>query len=220
MRNERPFLNCVIVLGGSFNPVHSGHIALAKAFVNLLKPTQLRMIPTGFSLYKQPIGVSDDDRIAMLSLACEAFNGITQWVIDTQEITRARGGVASFTVDTLTTLRREWGADTSLVFLMGADQLLLLHTWKNWRDLFELAHFAVGARPSFDYHKINEEVASVWTTRSGTLASLETTPYGSTYMWPHLLSEASSTAIRQGKRWDFVSPQVRTYIEQHHLYQT
>ena len=132
---------CIALLGGSFDPVHHGHIALAALFAGLLQPDQLRILPAR-PWQKSGLQASDSQRVAMLELA---FDGQPFAVtIDLQEIER---GSATYTVETLRGLRAELGDAASLVFVMGADQLQKLDTWRDWQELFALANLGVAARP-------------------------------------------------------------------------
>ena len=211
---------CIVILGGSFDPVHTAHLALAEHVVNLLKPTQLRIIPTGSSLQKSACHATPEQRIAMLSLAFAKLAQTTPLVIDTQEINRAELGVPSYSVDTLTQLRNEFGLAASLVFLIGADQLQQLHRWKNWRHLFDLAHIFVVTRPGFTVHAraIDQLVANEFKQRAGNIEQLRSQPCGHSYLSTDLSIAISSTQIRNGNNLSLVPPDVLKYIQQHHIY--
>ena len=109
---------CIAILGGSFDPVHLGHVALAEHFVGLLQPDELRVIPAGNPWQKHGLQATAQQRVAMVKLAFDQQP--VPVVIDEQEIRRA---TATYTIDTLQALRRTLGNDVSIVFLMGADQL-------------------------------------------------------------------------------------------------
>ena len=209
---------CIVILGGSFDPVHSAHVALAEHVVHLLKPSQLRIIPTGSSRQKAACRANPEQRVAMLSLAFAKLAKTTPLFIDTQEIERAESGLQSYSVDTLTQLRSEFGPSASFVFLIGADQLHQLHHWKNWRYLFDLAHIAVAARPGFTLNGINKLVANELKRRAGTIEQLQTQPNGHTYLCAELSIDISSTQIRNGNNLSLVPPDVLNYIQQHHIY--
>src|SRR5437773_6426102 len=118
MRPDQSPRRCIAVLGGSFDPVHNGHVALAKYFVTLLAPDLLRVIPTGNPWQKYGLEASAADRVEMVS---RAFSGqAVEVIIDQQEIQRE---TATYTIDTLQSLRSELGPHASIIFLMGADQL-------------------------------------------------------------------------------------------------
>ena len=215
---------CVLVLGGSFDPVHCGHVALAKHFVALLQPQELKLIPTGLPWQKNNLVASAAHRVRMLQLAFDQGFDISV-TIDEQEIQRAEQQKSSYSIDTLSKLRAEIGEQASLVFLIGADQLQNLHTWKQWRQLFTLAHICVAARPGFtlDANSINKEVAQEWSERKGTLQEIKLAPAGKTFIAQDLAWDVSATDIR--REWkqnqqttSLIPSKVLDYIQQHHLY--
>jgi nicotinate-nucleotide adenylyltransferase len=212
---------CVALLGGSFDPVHHGHVALAALFQELLKPDQLRVVPAGNPWQKSGLHASGEQRVAMLRLAFgEAGVDVT---IDTQEIAR---GAPTYSIDTLRSMRAELGPDAAIVFLMGADQLQQLDTWREWRALFDLAHFGVAARPGFTlaHAALPAAVAQEISVRQGSLEQLRTTPSGRVFLAETLDVDISATQVRAALQRgaqanSLISPVVLDYIQQHHLYE-
>ena len=216
--------SCILVLGGSFDPVHSGHIALAKHFVALMRPQELRLIPTGQPWQKRGLIADAEHRVAMLTLAFTNEIDVPV-VIDQREIEQAEQKKSNYTVETLSKLRAELGEQTCIVFLMGADQLQNLHTWKDWRQLFNLAHICAATRPGFtlDESSINKEVAREWSERSATPQEIRQTNAGKTYLANELAWDVSATDIRRELKQkqqttSLIPPKVLDYIQQHHLY--
>lgn len=209
---------CVAILGGSFDPVHSGHVAIAQLMNSLLIPTQLRIIPTGWSTQKNTFHANSTHRLAMLTLALKELAKKAPLFIDEQEIKRADLGMPSYSVETLSNLRNEYGDEASLIFLMGADQLQQLHHWKNWAQLFDLAHIVVVKRPGFDPNTVDKSVAKEITRRYGSLDQLRTQPFGHTFICTDLDIDISSTQIRNGNNLSLVPVDVLNYIQQHQLY--
>ncbi|NHZ96626.1 nicotinate-nucleotide adenylyltransferase [Massilia sp. CCM 8734] len=216
---------CVALLGGSFDPVHNGHVALATLFATLLEPDQLRILPAGSPWQKNGLQASDADRIAMLRLAFagEAADIAQAVTLDLQEIER---GTPTYTIDTLRSVRAELGPQASIVFLMGSDQLQQLDSWREWRQLFELAHIGVAARPGFSMADaaLPAAVAEELTMRRGSLAQLRNTPSGRAYLAETLDVDISATQIRAAlqrgeKANSLISPVVLDYIQQHNLYE-
>lgn len=217
---------CVLLLGGSFDPIHNGHVALGATFVRLLGATELRVIPTvpwqKSSLVATPEQRADMAALAFADMPCRV-------VVDRQEIERGR---PTYTVETLRALRAElepvYGKNASLCFLMGADQLQRLDTWHDWHDLFALAHLCVAARPGFllDGPGIPAAVAAEFRGRLVAPEQLCSKPAGQTCIAPDLAVDISSTRIRQALaagnyQHDSGSPipaPVLDYIEQHNLY--
>ena len=213
---------CVLLLGGSFDPIHNGHVALGATFVRLLGASELRVIPT-VPWQKSSLVATPQQRADMAALA---FAGEPyRVVIDRQEIDRGR---PTYTVETLRALRAELQSDTALCFLMGADQLERLDTWHDWRGLFALAHLCVAARPGFqlDGPGIPAEVAAEFGARLVPAQRLCSRPAGNACIAPDLAVDISSTRIRAALaggnyRHDSGSPipaPVLDYIEQHNLY--
>lgn len=212
-------MNCIAVLGGSFDPVHNGHLALAKYFTDLFAPTCLRVIPAGNPWQKQGLQAKAEDRVAMLELAFAAQKPAV--IIDQQEIQRH---TASYSIDTLRALRAELGPDTSILFLIGADQLQRLHTWRDWQQLFDYAHICAATRPGFALAAMPEAVATEFTRRGATKETIRATPHGHCYIGKDLAIDISATEVRarlrEGAAPEALLPTaVLDYIQQHHLYQ-
>lgn len=213
---------CVALLGGSFDPVHKGHVALADYFIALLQPDELRVIPAGNPWQKHGLQASGQDRMAMVR---SAFS--TQKVavnIDQQEILRDS---ATYTIDTLRAVRKELGPDVSVVFLMGADQLQHLNTWQEWQQMFDYAHICAASRPGFamDAAHVPADVAQEFARRAGSPEQIRNTAQGLAYLAPNLAVDISATAIRAALQRgehpiSLVPPGVLDYIEQHHLYKS
>jgi nicotinate-nucleotide adenylyltransferase len=219
--NER----CILLLGGSFDPVHEGHIGLARYFCTLLHPDELRLIPAGRPWQKPEMSTAPEHRIAMLRLA------FADWVvpvqIDTQEIERDG---PSYAVDTLRTLRKAVGNQTSLVWVIGADQLLNLHTWHQWQALFSLTNFCIAVRPGYQLSRegLNDQVAAEISRRQANAEQLRASASGLCFIATNLALDISSSALRAtlGDNPSLPEPQgllpapVLDYIQRHHLYQT
>jgi len=218
---------CIALLGGSFDPVHHGHVALAELFTCLLRPDELRVMPAGQPWQKKNgLEAGDADRVAMLELAFAA--SCAPVVVDTREIDRHG---ATYTVETLREVRAELGADASIVFLMGADQLQKLDTWRDWQDLFGLANFGVAARPGYrlDDAGLPPVVAAELAQRRASFDDVRASPAGKVCVAHTLAVDISATAVRAAlhatQRTDkvphlsaLVAPQVLDYIQQHNLY--
>jgi nicotinate-nucleotide adenylyltransferase len=213
---------CVALLGGSFDPVHAGHVALAELFARLLHPDQLRIVPAGRPWQKSGLEASDADRVAMLELAFSKEDFAV--TIDLQEIER---NGATYTIDTLRAVRAEAGPAASIVFVMGADQLHKLDTWRDWRALFEVANIGVAARPGFELaaDKLPPAVAYELAARIGTAEEVRAAPNGRVCVAHTLAVDISATQVRAAIRQEnnangLVAPAVLDYIQQHHLYKS
>jgi nicotinate-nucleotide adenylyltransferase len=144
-------LTAIGILGGTFDPVHNAHLAMARAALEHLKLDKVLFIPTGPTRYRTPAIASGEDRVAMLRLALE---GEPRFAIDTREL---RSGASGYTVDTLKALKSEL-ADSELHLLIGADQYEKLATWHRPDAIQRLARIAVFGRPGV---RIDESVKQV-----------------------------------------------------------
>lgn len=212
---------CIAVLGGSFDPVHDGHVALGSYFAKLLAPDELRIIPAGNPWQKQGLQATPEHRVAMAALA---FRGLAvPVVIDEQEIHRP---AQTYTIDTLRALRAELGPEASIAFLIGADQLQQLHTWKEWQHLFDYAHICAASRPGFKIAAgdLPAEVARELLRREGSAVQIRETAKGLAFVANNLAVDISATEIRaalhRGQHPEALVPAgVLDYIKQHRLYE-
>ena len=126
----------IALFGGTFDPVHLGHAALAEAALARLPLAEVLWLPSGSPGHRAPPGASARDRLAMLRLAT-ANN--PRYRIDAAKLESPE---PTYTVHTLARLRAQLGGAQPLVLLLGSDSFLSLPTWLRWRELFELAHIA------------------------------------------------------------------------------
>jgi len=130
------------LFGGTFDPIHYGHLRTAFELWQLLKLSQVRFLPTGNPPHREAPLASSELRLEMVRAAVAGQPG---FAVDDREIRRS--GV-SYSVDTLTDLRREH-PQRSLCLLLGMDAFLGMPTWHRWREIFELAHVVVAHRPGW-----------------------------------------------------------------------
>jgi nicotinate-nucleotide adenylyltransferase len=213
---------CILLLGGSFDPVHAGHIGLAHYYCTLLHPDELRLIPAGHPWQKTGMNTPAEHRIAMLKLAFSHWPVPVR--IDTQEIQRPG---PSYTVDTLRELRLTLGEHVSLAWVIGADQLTNFHTWHEWRQVFGLTNLCIAARPGYDLNKaaLDGEVAQEISRRLASPSQLRQTASGLSHIAYNLAWDVSSTVVRESLKLgkpvrDLLPTPVLDYAQQHHLYQT
>ncbi len=129
------------ILGGTFDPLHYGHLRLAQELAEGLALSAVRFIPAGQPPHRAQPFASPQQRLEMVRLG---IDGNPLFSLDEREIFKPTPG---YTVETLLDLRRELGAMRSLCLFMGADAFLGLATWRRWRELFDLAHIVVAQRP-------------------------------------------------------------------------
>jgi nicotinate-nucleotide adenylyltransferase len=214
----------VALLGGTFDPVHYGHLRFADEARRALALPELRLVPAGDPPHRRGPAASAADRLAMLRLAVAEFPGL---VVDPRETMR-RG--KSYTVLTLDELRRE-DAARPLLLLLGADAFRGLPTWHRWRDIFALAHLVVAARPGVALEAgLPEPLAAEWRLRhTGDSRRLFAAPAGSIFRQPISPQPIAATALRaqlaqgppaRAALSGLLPSAVLAYIDQHHLYAT
>ena len=205
------------ILGGTFDPVHNAHLQLAREALAALPLGSIRWLPSGMPGHRDSPHASAEDRLAMLRLALAAD---ARYAIDDAEL---RSDVRTYTVHTLQRLRSELGPQVPLVFLIGADHLIALDRWKDWKRLFELAHFGVARRPGYPLQPLPGAVAEEYAHRRGEAADLARHPAGRIVVFDMTPLDISSSAIRRAfaagrvPREALPAP-VLAYIEQHSLY--
>jgi nicotinate-nucleotide adenylyltransferase len=133
-------LRALAIFGGTFDPIHYGHLRLAADVRSALALSEVRLVPVGIPPHRAPPVASAEDRFAMASLGCAEFDGLAA---DRVEIDRAG---PSYTVDTLGALRATH-PDLPLALIVGADAFAKLNEWRHWERIFALAHFVVVERP-------------------------------------------------------------------------
>ena len=204
------------ILGGTFDPVHHGHLRTALEVVEALDLDQLRFVPCNRPPHRAQPGTSAQQRLRMLQVA---VRGEPHFYVDQREILRSG---RSYSVDTLASLRAELGA-TPLCFVIGMDAFLELDTWHRWRELYRLCHFVVMRRPGVgeDY---GPRFGRLVETRLVTcVAALRASACGKVLVWPVTQLEISATGIRQliqsGHSPRFLLPDaVLTLIDEWALY--
>ena len=200
------------VMGGSFNPVHYGHLRVARDVKQRLCLDQMFLMPAAQSPLKAQHSVSASHRVAMLNIALQAFPELE---LD------CRAG-PSFTVDSLSELREEFGSEASLYFVIGDDCLSTLHRWRQWRDLTTYANLIVTKRPG-QFPLPVEEVAEWCRETEVDLDTIDAMACGGIARVECSLVDISSTELREGlnsnKGLQQVIPDsVIEYINHHKLY--
>ena len=139
------------IFGGTFNPVHWGHVRTALEIKKTLTLERMLMVPCGIPPHREQPGVSSDVRLAMLKLAIRDFPELE---IDERELKR---GGPSYSVDTLQSVREQMPGQ-SLAMCIGIDAFAALNTWHRWQDLFGLAHIVVAHRPGWSMGKLTGQL--------------------------------------------------------------
>jgi nicotinate-nucleotide adenylyltransferase len=208
------------IFGGTFDPVHYGHLRLAEEATTLLGLDGVRWIPAGNPPHRDAPQVTPAQRLAMV-LRSTADN--PRFSVDPAEVEAA---APSYTVHTLERLRSELGAAQPLVLLLGADAFAGLPTWHRWRDIFSLAHIAVSCRPDFslDAKCLPEDLGQELSIRrSAHPDALKAAPAGGIVTFSMTQLAVSATQIRRlladGQSARYLLPDtVLDYISSHSLY--
>ena len=230
-----PNLRRVGLLGGSFDPIHPGHIALGRSAAIALGLDEVRLIPTARSWQKASVHASAEQRLAMLKLALENESlgpeTTPQWHIDPQEVQR---GPPTYTIDTLRALRQE-NSQAMLCLILGSDQFARLHTWHRYQELLNDCHIAVTTRLPILLHQLSGPAEQMMQEFGA--SALPNQPAGKITQFRMQAIHLSSTQIRallagtesskpeadksgpQRKLGlELLHPLVAQYVEQHSLY--
>lgn len=210
------------VFGGTFDPIHFGHLRPALEITEALGLRELRMIPCALPPHREQPEVDAQLRLRMVSAA--ACNE-PRFKVDDRELRREG---PSYTVDTLQSLRQELGSE-AMGLLIGMDAFLGLHTWHQWERLVDLAHLIVMQRPGVytpeQYRKkMQPEIRTLVDQRTTTeLRRLHDAACGKLWFQAVTQLEISATQVRsviaRGHSARFLTPQsVLEIIENHHLY--
>lgn len=208
------------IFGGTFDPVHFGHLRMAQELAETIGLSEVRFIPCATPPHRDKPMSEAHHRATMVRLAI-ANNPLFR--LDEQELRREG---ASYTYDTLVSLRRELGAEVSLCLLIGSDAFLKLDTWHRWDELLQFCHLVVAHRPNAEPHpeKMSLGLRQTWqgnlSTSRGDLVSLR---YGKIFLQKITALDISATAIREdyhsGTSPRYLLPDnVMDYIRQHSLY--
>lgn len=206
-------------MGGTFDPIHYGHLRLAEEMAETIGLERVLFIPAGQPPHRDPPRTAAPHRLEMTRLA---VGDNARFVVDAREIERAR---PSYTVDTLTELRAELGTAQPLWLLIGTDAFLGLPGWHEWERLFELANIAVAGRPGIHSPEVRDLPAALRDAVSNRLAAdaSDTGPSGSVLLHATTPLDISATAIRamlgasRSARY-LLPPAVLAYIHEHELY--
>ncbi len=177
------------LFGGTFDPIHFGHLRTAFELWQELRLEEVHFMPTGSPPHRERAYASADLRLQMVRAAVAEQ---PSFVVDDREVRRV--GV-SYSVDTLTELRREH-PDRSLCLLLGMDAFLGLPTWHRWRELLELAHIVVAHRPGWKAPTMGPLGEVMVDHGTGTVRELHQRLAGCVYVHAVTQLEISSTELR------------------------
>ena len=201
------------LFGGTFNPIHHGHLLAAVSVRTQLKLDEIRFFPAAYSPFKSRPEVSDTHRVEMLKLVIEDDPALK---IDTRELQRPG---PSYTFDTLVDIAREQPEDR-LYLLIGMDAWRQFEGWQRWQEIIKLCHLVVLSRPGFSFSELPEH----WQKRRvKDIRDLKNASVGKLIFVTVPACDVASNTIRERIRQDrhtgaSLNESVRHYIEHHQLY--
>ncbi len=201
--------------GGTFDPIHQGHLQLALFVVDYCQLDQLDLLPCHIPPHRAAPGSQSHHRAAMVKLAIADHPKL---VLNELELSKDS---ASYTVETLTELKKQY-PDDSLCFLLGMDSLCSLTKWHQYQQMFNLAHLLVLQRPGYSTDK-GDAPELLRKHQADSLDELRQNSAGKILILPNPNYPISATQIRQSYQIgvpqnNYEIPTVQQYIEQHQLY--
>lgn len=195
------------ILGGTFDPIHLGHIKTAKSILALTSVEKILFIPLGNPPHKDENNVSSAyHRLNMLNLAVE---GEKDFLISTMEIER---NGKTYTIDTIKELKKLLGNAIKFFFIIGTDELLLINTWKNYEELLKICSFIAVKRPGYKDKLLEDAIACLTKNYDANIRIVEIPPV-----------DVSSSEIRKNIKngisiKGLIDEKVLNYIKENNLY--
>jgi nicotinate-nucleotide adenylyltransferase len=204
------------ILGGTFDPVHCGHLHVANSLLTLLPLDEVRLLPCYQPVHRASPIASPEDRLAMLKLACAEMPNI---VVDDHEIKRQG---QSYMIDTLADIQRENPTD-HLCLILGEDAFQSFDHWRQWRNIIDYCHLIIVNRPQGSPHYSADLLGFISQHEVKEFAILQTTPAQKIFFCAIPPADISATQLRQQllqRHFDIklISQPVSEYIRQHRLY--
>lgn len=209
----------IAILGGTFNPIHLGHLHLAKQLQASLGFDSIRFMPAALPALKDAPSATAEQRAELVKISIE---NQAHFILDTRELSRS--GV-SYTIDTLISLREALGNQVSICWLMGSDAFANLNAWHRWQELLNYAHLVVVKRPgNHDLSKLNAEMKKLLSTHEAKHTDeIKQQAHGKILIQEIAALDISSTQIRENIAHEkdvsaIVPPAALQYIQSHQLY--
>jgi len=202
----------IAILGGTFDPIHNGHLAAADTVARTFQVDEVDFVPAFSPPHKQSRGITSPfHRFAMVALATLPFDRFRTSTIEVDTLEKR------YTVETLEAMNRE-NPGAELLFIIGTDMYQEIEAWKNFRRLFDLAHLVIVNRPGFPFR---EDVAPFQVIKEPQVVTLPEKT--AVFYLPFVELPISSTEIRDDRRRgaevrQWLPPLVWSYIERNKLY--
>ena len=216
------------LFGGTFDPIHQGHIRPLEQAAKLLRLDSINIIPANIPPHKSTTQTSAQHRAEMVKLVCQNHPLLT---FDDRELQQAK---PSYTVGTLSAIKQEQ-PNSQLFFFIGMDSLITFTAWHQWQTILELAHLVVMPRPNYTIEQVPQELKPLVQNLMQDIdkTNIETSKQsGNIYLVESAQVNISSTEIRAFFKQpssiandrkhlllDNIAPKVHQYILEHHLYQ-
>ena len=210
------------IFGGTFDPIHYGHLRVAEEIVETVGLQKMYFVPAGMPRLRYSPVASSQHRVEIVRLAIQKN---PDFVLDEREI--YRDGV-SYSIDTVREFKQEFGEEVRLCFILGADAFIKLPEWNNWKELFNLCHFIVSTRPGYSLtlikellsKELREECSQRWVSNT---ESLRKDTSGLIFIASTTMLDISATSIRAhiavGRNVRHLVPSVTVnYISENKLY--
>ena len=210
------------IFGGTFDPIHYGHLRVAEEIVETVGLQKMYFVPAGMPRLRYSPVASSQHRVEIVRLAIQKN---PDFVLDEREI--YRDGV-SYSIDTVREFKQEFGEEVRLCFILGADAFIKLPEWNNWKELFNLCHFIVSTRPGYTFtlikellsKELREECSQRWVSNT---ESLKKDTSGLIFIASTTMLDISATSIRAhiavGRSVRHLVPSVTVnYISENKLY--
>jgi len=180
----------VAIVGGTFDPIHIGHLRNALELRDLLGVDEVRLVPCHVPPHRETPDVSARERLEMVHLAIADEPGL---VVDDRELAFAE---PSYSVNTLRSLRAELDPQQPLIMAMGTDSFAGLDTWHEWQQLFDYAHILVFTRPDYKVPTTGPVARCLAERQVSDVQALLATPSGGILLQALRLLPVSATQIR------------------------
>ena len=220
-RADRIRQSAIGLFGGTFDPIHFGHLRLATELAEAFHLDQVLFLPAGLPYHRgRSAHATNEQRLTMVKLA---IGRDARFDVDDRELRREG---PTYTYDTLAEVRKERGPQMPVVFLTGSDAFAGVDTWHRWEEMFELAHFVVAIRANDEQWQTKGPGAfprQVWPRITLQLRELLSAPSGKVMTYFMTPIAISSTAIRNlaadGASIRYLTPDpVVEYVRAHRLY--
>lgn len=216
----------IAIYGGTFDPVHAGHLEIARTVTQLFEIDEFLFVPARQAPHKQDAKVSSAfARYAMLVLAIRHDE---RFRVSTVEL---ESGATQYTIDTLQQLRAQFGATADLFFVMGSDSWMEITSWREWERLLALTNHIVVTRPGYEFTAdqvgpiVASRVADVRGQAGSIVGRLVETGRPRIFVTDAVMRDVSATDVRGAARENRVedlqkltTPEVAQYITNYRLY--